>query len=193
MVFQKKPVYIEAFRLGYDKIPVWFQEQVRMNNVSNIDAFLENVNEIVKIKTLEGVMNATQGDYIIKGVKGEIYPCKAEIFNETYDFIKLRHIEDGEDITGVEVFLDEASYLGNDAGDIIVWDENHKIFSEANELGNVIRIIMIDKNNVEGSTFILYENGQRKLNKIVIPQTFSGQITSIDKTKIAYEFFRVKM
>ena len=47
MVFQKKPVYIEAFRLGYDKIPVWFQEQVRMNNVSNIDAFLENVNEIV--------------------------------------------------------------------------------------------------------------------------------------------------
>ena len=38
-----------------------------------------------EIKTLEGTMVAKAGDYIIKGVKGEIYPCKADIFEETYE------------------------------------------------------------------------------------------------------------
>jgi hypothetical protein len=38
-----------------------------------------------KIKTLEGEMIAYKGDYIIRGVKGEVYPCKAEIFEMTYE------------------------------------------------------------------------------------------------------------
>lgn len=37
------------------------------------------------IKTLEGTMHADNGDYIIKGVKGEIYPCKPDIFEATYE------------------------------------------------------------------------------------------------------------
>lgn len=41
----------------------------------------------LEIETLEGVMKANVGDYIIKGVKGEIYPCKADIFEMTYDKI----------------------------------------------------------------------------------------------------------
>ncbi len=39
----------------------------------------------VKIETLEGVMTADIGDYIIKGVSGELYPCKPDIFKKTYD------------------------------------------------------------------------------------------------------------
>lgn len=39
----------------------------------------------VKIFTLEGVMTASVGDYIIKGVSGEFYPCKPDIFHKTYD------------------------------------------------------------------------------------------------------------
>ena len=38
-----------------------------------------------KIQTLEGLMTATVGDYIIKGIKGEFYPCKEDIFLETYN------------------------------------------------------------------------------------------------------------
>jgi hypothetical protein len=38
----------------------------------------------VEIKTLEGTMKASPGDYIIRGVQGELYPCKKEIFEETY-------------------------------------------------------------------------------------------------------------
>lgn len=37
------------------------------------------------IRTLEGVMNVSVGDYIIKGVNGEFYPCKPDIFNKTYE------------------------------------------------------------------------------------------------------------
>ena len=38
-----------------------------------------------KIKTLEGDMNVSKGDYIIKGIKGEFYPCKEDIFKKTYE------------------------------------------------------------------------------------------------------------
>ena len=42
----------------------------------------------IEIPTLEGVMEAQVGDYIIKGVDGEFYPCKPEIFHKTYEVIK---------------------------------------------------------------------------------------------------------
>lgn len=41
--------------------------------------------EHVRIRTLEGVMGANVGDYIIKGVAGEFYPCRADIFEQTYE------------------------------------------------------------------------------------------------------------
>lgn len=41
----------------------------------------------MSIPTEEGVMTATEGDYIIKGVNGEIYPCKADIFAQTYEVV----------------------------------------------------------------------------------------------------------
>lgn len=40
------------------------------------------------IETLEGTMKATVGDWIIKGVKGEFYPCKADIFEQTYELVE---------------------------------------------------------------------------------------------------------
>ena len=43
---------------------------------------------MLKISTLEGIMNASVGDFIIKGVKGEFYPCKEEIFNLSYDLVE---------------------------------------------------------------------------------------------------------
>ncbi len=42
----------------------------------------------LKIRTLEGDMNVSVGDYIIKGVQGEFYPCKPDIFKETYEPVK---------------------------------------------------------------------------------------------------------
>jgi len=45
-------------------------------------------NEEVYIETLEGIMKANKGDWIIKGVKGELYPCKPDVFNITYEKVE---------------------------------------------------------------------------------------------------------
>lgn len=76
--FRKKPVVIEAFRYWTDNRPDWFCDEVTKNNIITHKEYCE-------IKTLEGVMRAQAGDYIIKGIKGEIYPCKPDIFEATYE------------------------------------------------------------------------------------------------------------
>lgn len=81
--YRKKPVEITAFRLGYDVEPKWFIENDRVCNF--IQERRINGNVSCDLKTLEGTMRANKGDYIIQGVKGEIYPCKADIFEMTYE------------------------------------------------------------------------------------------------------------
>ena len=81
MLYRKKPVVIEAFQLGVDHMPNWFVDKVRTEEI----AFDEKLGAY--IQTLEGVMQAGVGDYIIKGVAGEIYPCKPDIFNKTYEAV----------------------------------------------------------------------------------------------------------
>ena len=79
MKYRKKPVVIEAFRYGVDKYrPDWFQNAVTVNGIVTYDHGCH-------IHTLEGVMLGKVGDYIIQGVQGEIYPCKPDIFELTYE------------------------------------------------------------------------------------------------------------
>ena len=78
MKFRKKPVEIEAFIYWYDNRPDWFSDKVTSNDIVTYQTHCD-------IKTLEGIMRADAGDYIIKGVKGEIYPCKPDIFQMTYE------------------------------------------------------------------------------------------------------------
>ena len=83
--YRKKPVIIEAFR--------WMPEQVRMDGEYPLPDWIKEGNTIVngdclEIFTLEGVMRANPGDWIIKGVKGELYPCKPDIFEATYEVVK---------------------------------------------------------------------------------------------------------
>ena len=58
---------------------------VRCNCTAEHD---EAGNPILKIQTLEGVMTASLGDWIIKGVSGEFYPCKPDIFEKTYQLVE---------------------------------------------------------------------------------------------------------
>lgn len=78
MKYMKKPVVIEAYRPYEGEIPDWFS---RMVTDGKIRARLNGFD----IETLEGVMHASPGDYIIMGVRGEVYPCKPDIFHETYE------------------------------------------------------------------------------------------------------------
>lgn len=81
--FRKKPVVIEAFCLGVDYIPDWFMDRVSTNEI-----ILRGERKDLRhaeIRTLEGTMRADRGDYVIRGVQGEIYPCKPSIFAATYE------------------------------------------------------------------------------------------------------------
>ena len=94
MKYVKKPIEVEALQI--------------FGNITEIEEFIGNNGEVyitqvgvhspvtvVIIHTLEGDMIATDGDYIIKGVKGEFYPCRKDIFEETYEEIdKLRGEEE---------------------------------------------------------------------------------------------------
>ena len=84
MKYRKKPVVIEAV-----------QYHIAETNKAEILEFMkatqyaEDFSELgITIKTLEGVMKATPGDWIIKGVKGEFYPCKPDIFEATYEKVQ---------------------------------------------------------------------------------------------------------
>lgn len=82
--FKKLPVVIDAYQLpgvGED-VPASFHEWC--DEVDFID-WESGRDETIVITTLEGAMTASPGDWIIKGVKGEFYPCKPDIFAATYE------------------------------------------------------------------------------------------------------------
>ena len=88
--YRKLPIEIEAFRIGIDYIPDWFMDKVTSNEIilhGNSSGFEHYDDTNCDIKTLEGIMHANYGDYIIKGVNNEIYPCKPEIFEKTYELV----------------------------------------------------------------------------------------------------------
>ena len=81
--YRKKPVEIEACQLppnGQDatEFLAWLRDQGLSNFTANMDG-------TITVHTLEGDMRADLGDWIIRGVKGEFYPCKPDIFGATYD------------------------------------------------------------------------------------------------------------
>lgn len=82
MKYRKKPVEVEAIKFSADD---W--SGVKEFTNGNAKDFIANEKATCIISTLEGDMRATEGDYIIKGVKGEFYPCKPDIFELTYDKI----------------------------------------------------------------------------------------------------------
>ncbi len=90
MLYRKKPVVIEAFRFTTDSdviAPDWFTQAVIDRKISIRRRLVDGSMRIIGcvVRTLEGKMEAHPGDYIIRGVKDELYPCKADIFEETYE------------------------------------------------------------------------------------------------------------
>lgn len=87
MRFRKKPVEIEAVRVAdalhaasnsWADLPTWLVDAYERGEV----LFLPHC---VEIKTLEGTMTGQRADWIIQGVQSELYPCKPDIFDATYE------------------------------------------------------------------------------------------------------------
>lgn len=87
--YRKKPVVIEAFQWTGDRNqtedPEWIVDALETGKVEITQNCTADYRFGMVIKTLEGDMIAWPGDYIIKGVQGELYPCKPDIFEQTYE------------------------------------------------------------------------------------------------------------
>jgi hypothetical protein len=90
--YRKKPVVIDAVR--WDGTEECMKVVLELTDFSKLPASDEYVNPglgytpamgTIDIPTLEGVMTANPGDWIIRGIKGELYPIKADIFEESYE------------------------------------------------------------------------------------------------------------
>lgn len=96
MKFRKKPVVIEAVQLRWD---TWSEMCVHADVGKLVDGkpegcYVDDSGKVTEdtnghiglhIPTLEGLMLGIENDWIIKGVKGELYPCKPDIFDATYE------------------------------------------------------------------------------------------------------------
>lgn len=89
--YRKKPVIVEAFQYdgdimietnGKTDIPQWIIQAFK----SKILCY--GTQGHLFIKTLEGTMIVSENDYIIQGVNGELYPCKPDIFEKTYEIVE---------------------------------------------------------------------------------------------------------
>lgn len=76
--YRKLPVVVEALQFNGDTTP--FETIIPCGKYHDDGTF--------SIETLEGLMKVNVGDYVIKGVKGEFYPCKPEIFTQTYELVE---------------------------------------------------------------------------------------------------------
>lgn len=105
MKYRKKPIVIEAIKYERDHIG-------RMQDFCDRLRYNPHDNEYY-VDTLEGCMKVADGDFIIKGVNGEFYPCKADIFHKTYEDVPLKVKENVVTLCGHTSWTSECPYCGS--------------------------------------------------------------------------------
>lgn len=89
--YRKIPIIVEAIRwngINLDEIKEFVGKSLIYEIIDDAwRAGKSSSHVIMKIKTLEGYMNVSINDFIIKGVNGEFYPCKPDIFEKTYKIV----------------------------------------------------------------------------------------------------------
>ncbi len=84
--YRKKPVVVEAIQwTGDNWEDVW---DFINDEKGDIRTYEQQLDKTIKIRTLEGDMIASVNDWIIREIKGELYPCKPDIFEATYELVK---------------------------------------------------------------------------------------------------------
>lgn len=86
-LWRKKPVVVEAVQLPYEGVEMAESVKDELHYILRDADWESGYDETLLIHTIEGVMEAKPGDWIIRGVKGECYPCKPDIFAMTYEAV----------------------------------------------------------------------------------------------------------
>lgn len=154
MNYTKKPVTIQAVQWltsNIAEVREFIDGEMRgldLDSTTAYDAGMGAPMGSFVIKTLEGEMKVSHGDYIIKGVKGEFYPCKPDIFEVTYiktpsDFIERIELEKSElddKLEKLEAFTSSKKFLElNNTQSKLLWRQQNLMFSYSNLLGERIK------------------------------------------------------
>lgn len=83
--YRKKPVEVEVWLFNRENLETAESWVRKYSDKMTLFSQYGGEKIWIEIKTLEGVMKASEGDYIIKGINGELYPCKPDIFIKTYE------------------------------------------------------------------------------------------------------------
>lgn len=83
--YRKKPVEVEVWLFNRENLEIAESWVRKYSDKMTLFSQYGGEKIWIEIKTLEGVMKASEGDYIIKGINGELYPCKPDIFIKTYE------------------------------------------------------------------------------------------------------------
>ena len=140
--FTKKPVTIEAIQFSNDP-----------DTISNIHGFMGFAKgqiakethglPVLKIETLEGVMTAQVGDWIIKGVNGEFYPCKPDIFEKTYVRVssdyKARILVEAQETAGRLNKLN--AFMATDAFPKLPREDKDLLYSQQRVMSEYVQIL----------------------------------------------------
>ena len=128
--FVKKPVVIEAIQ--YDGANITEIETFVRGKLPTI--MTSDLGAQLVISTLEGDMKVTKGDYVIKGIKGEFYPCKPDIFKSTYNVI--------EDNNGILSEGEKRVRTNFNVSSLKIVDETKQLMAKA------INLLSTDQNSV---------------------------------------------
>jgi len=90
--YRKRPVIVEAVQFTGNNVDI-IKEWVSKKELDTVKTYPESSS--LFIYTLEGIMEARVDDWIIKGINGEFYPCKPDIFKNTYDKYELIKVKGG--------------------------------------------------------------------------------------------------
>ena len=92
MKYRKKPIPVEAIKMGkegFEETPEWFIKALSTSKVYYRNYFGSNFIKCgFRVQTLEGNMDGNIGDYLVRGVKGELYPCRGGIFEMIYEKVE---------------------------------------------------------------------------------------------------------
>jgi hypothetical protein len=89
MKVRKKPVIVDAFQWpSNENLPDWALDALRTGKIiQTLHPYKPNTS-VLAVQTLEGTIYAQENDWIIKGVNDEIYPCKPDVFQKTYEMVE---------------------------------------------------------------------------------------------------------
>ena len=88
MKFRKKPIEVDAIQYNGENSEEIIEFATRFSSKRHIEEMTDAKGNYLMVKTLQGYMAAPINDWIIKGVKGEFYPCKPDIFGQTYESVE---------------------------------------------------------------------------------------------------------